>query len=193
MVVEHGLFDFFRLLSPLLMTQGVANLEQIGERHLQYKRAFWTSKQLDKPLLVIGRPKTPWNHPCSPDVTVDIDPAVLRDCPVGGTVADVRDLPFTDKEFGASFASHVLEHLPIPDISLSWKELHRVSHVVFVAGPREGNILASLIPDHTSFVYQLQDGSIRVNPFNPKLEAFILLPSAEGASLFRKAARVFPR
>jgi SAM-dependent methyltransferase len=47
--------------------------------------------------------------------------------------ADVQRLPFRDKEFGAVIASHVLEHVPRPDVALC--ELGRVADEVFVICP----------------------------------------------------------
>jgi ubiquinone/menaquinone biosynthesis C-methylase UbiE len=47
--------------------------------------------------------------------------------------ADVQRLPFRNKQFGAVIASHVLEHVPRPDVALC--ELERVADEVFVICP----------------------------------------------------------
>ncbi len=64
------------------------------------------------------------------DVNLDIVP---RNVPrfVQGDIQDLHI--FRDKQFGAVYAAHVLEHVDDPDRAL--KELRRVSHNVFVITP----------------------------------------------------------
>ena len=94
-----------------------------------------------KPLLVVGRPGGwPSVYGCG-DVTVDLDPRVLTDCPEGGQVTDVRDLPFDDRRFGAVFCSHVLDCLSTPeDVEKACQELRRVADEVFLCVTLAQNI-----------------------------------------------------
>ena len=142
------------------------SLDQQAERTLKYQEGLAYSRRVGKAFLVVGTPKfMPWqprgNHPCG-DVHVDIDPRVLRECPVA-RVADVRALPFSEREFGAAATMHVLEHLPsVEDALLAWRELHRVADLVLVAGPSPLSPVARLVPDHGLWAYQLPDGSLYV-------------------------------
>lgn len=142
------------------------SLDQQAERTLKYEQGLAYSRRAGKGFLVVGTPKfMPWqprgNHPCG-DVHVDLDPRVLRECPVA-KVADVRALPFADGEFGAVATMHVLEHLPsVEDALLAWQELQRVADLVLVAGPSPLNPIARLVPDHGLWAYQLPDGNLYV-------------------------------
>lgn len=76
------------------------------------------------PLLNIGAgtPSTSWQGACL-DGDVNVDLAGRRDVPHGTpgvvTYADAQDLrDFRTGAFGAVLASHVLEHLPRPDVAL---------------------------------------------------------------------------
>ncbi|MFC1961591.1 methyltransferase domain-containing protein [Chloroflexota bacterium] len=66
----------------------------------------------------------------SSDVNLDI---VARDVP-HFVLGDIQNLEmFADKQFGAVYASHVLEHVEEPDTAL--RELSRVAEYVFVITP----------------------------------------------------------
>jgi len=80
-----------------------------------------------KPLLNVGC-KAVYTSEC--DVNLDIVPRRVPRFVQG----DIQDLHmFRDKQFGAVFASHVLEHVEDPDKALS--ELRRVAEGVFIISP----------------------------------------------------------
>lgn len=137
------------------------SLDQQAERTQKYNQGLAYSRAAGKPLLVVGTPGRFFRaHPCG-DVTLDLNPMVLRQCPQGGLVADVREIPYPPGYFGAALASHVMEHLPsVEDAILAWGELHRVADLVLVAGPSPLNLIARLVPDHCLWAYQLPDGSL---------------------------------
>jgi hypothetical protein len=110
-------------------------------RRRKYFLAREAAQQRGKPLLVIGRPGGwPSTYDCG-DVTLDLDPRVLTDCPEGGQVGDVRQLPFADKQFGAVFCSHVLDCLSTPeDVDRAYGELCRVADEVFLCYTLPHNI-----------------------------------------------------
>lgn len=125
--------------------------EEGAERQLLFTMGQKVAAEVEKPFLVVGRPKG--DYPCSPDATLDIDPSVLSVCPASGVVADVRDIPYDDKHFGVALVSHVLEHLfSLEDVQMAWRELWRVSDKVYVAYPRKSNIPAHLSGEHHLWV-----------------------------------------
>lgn len=70
--------------------------------------------------------------------------------------ADIRKLPFSDKHFGSSYCSHVLEHMPsAQDLAAAWSELHRVADAVYICVPSRASIWAHLVPDHYLWLKQL--------------------------------------
>jgi len=138
-------------ISALASHQLEAFATEASERTLLYQMGLRISAHTTKPFLIIGMPKD--DYPCSPDVTIDIDPRVTAVCPTSGMIADVRDIPYPDKSFAATFISHVLEHLPsLEDVSLAWREVWRISDTVFVAYPRKANLIAQLAPQHHLWV-----------------------------------------
>jgi ubiquinone/menaquinone biosynthesis C-methylase UbiE len=77
------------------------------------------------------------------DINLDI---VSRDVP-RFILGDIQKLNmFRNKQFGAVYASHVLEHVEDPDAAL--KELNRVADKVFVITPLPILPWAWLHPDH---------------------------------------------
>jgi len=114
--IANNLYHGLQLLSVALGYNGIV----FG----QAKRA---ADRCGKPLLNVGCKSV---YTDSSDVNLDI---VARDVPrfVRGDIQDLK--MFTDKEFGAVYASHVLEHVEDPDAAL--KELHRISENVFVITP----------------------------------------------------------
>jgi hypothetical protein len=64
------------------------------------------------------------------DVCTDIDPRACKGAPQVVT-ADITDLPFEDKEFGAVFVGHVFPHLGLEDKALAWQEVTRVADTVY--------------------------------------------------------------
>lgn len=89
------------------------------------------------------------------DVNVDIAGSGLcvRD---NVCYADAHDLPFTDKQFGAVIASHVLEHVQDPRRVMA--ELRRVADEVFVICPRWWAPHTWLHPGHRW--YLRRDGTL---------------------------------
>ena len=75
------------------------------------------------------------------DVNVDVVP---RDVP-NFKQADIYHLPFTDKEIGVAWVSHILEHLEDPDAAV--KEVERVSDFQFFLVPDWWSSSAA-IPSH---------------------------------------------
>ena len=77
------------------------------------------------------------------DVNLDIVPRQVDNFVCG----DIQNLRmFKDKQFGAVYASHVLEHVQNPDIALS--ELRRVAEKVFIITPLPLWPWAWLHPEH---------------------------------------------
>jgi hypothetical protein len=146
--------------------QGSVMLSQAIERQAKYQRAREIADRAGKPLLVVGGPlggnpfrgiiRIP-SYPCG-DYCLDIDPGSCEGCS-NIVVADVRDIPFPDRFFGAVLCSHVVEHMPTIDHAIkAIEELYRVADKVLVASPRKASILAWLIPDHFLWVRQDESG-----------------------------------
>jgi SAM-dependent methyltransferase len=86
------------------------------------------------------------SHYVAVDVQARLAEAVRRtlpDVPVEILVADTRSLPFDDAEFDLGLLSHVIEHVrdPLPVL----RETARVSRLVYVEVPLEGNLLSRLV------------------------------------------------
>ncbi|KKK68560.1 hypothetical protein LCGC14_2942840, partial [marine sediment metagenome] len=125
-------------------------VKELNNRHEEYDKAAEYAHLIGKPLMVVGQ--TMGRHPCG-DVCVDI-----AGCPTcsNSVTADVQDLfVFEDKNFGAAFASHVLEHIDSPD--LAWMELNRVADKVFIAYPFSHR-LTSTLHGHKWFVNKTAGG-----------------------------------
>jgi len=111
---------------------------QYYERVLFYRLAEKYAKIVGKPLLVIGKPKGRHGYG---DVCVDwdgVDPKCVKE--------DVQALPYADKQFGACFCSHVLEH--VEDATKAYAEMARVADRVWVAYPHAWSAMAWIHPDH---------------------------------------------
>ena len=96
-------------------------------------------------MLVVGEPDG--EYPCPPTGGALVD---LRQTSVcrNHVRASVESLPmFRDKQFGAAFCSHVLEHVNQPQRALA--ELRRVADHVWISYPRPWRIATYLIPGHT--------------------------------------------
>ncbi len=148
--------------------QAVVHLGQVAERKVNYRAAVAEAIARRKPLLVVGGPlgANPLRrllpmpaHGCG-DVCFDIDPHACQGC-ASGVQGDVRDLSrFKDGEFGAAYASHVLEHLPtVEDARRAVAELRRVADVVFIVSPRKSSFVAWLIPGHHLWV-TVEEGEV---------------------------------
>jgi hypothetical protein len=135
------------------------------DKNRKYRCASDFACKVNKPLLVVGGP---WgnkkfrrwlNKPAHGygDVCIDIDRKAIRGHQYG-VIASVTHLPFSDKTFGAAFASHLLEHLPTTgDAKKALDELNRVAEAVFIVYPSRQSIAGWLISDHHLWVWQ-KDG-----------------------------------
>lgn len=130
--------------SSLACTEILNQLQEFRDRAAYFRKAYSISRQLNKPMLLVGRPKA--RHPCA-DYNLDIDPEIARECP-NWVIADARNIPFPDGFFGSLYVGHVIEHIPNPWAALM--EFQRVSDYVVVLYPRYSSWLARLHPDHVS-------------------------------------------
>jgi len=88
------------------------------------------------------------------DVCLDIDRSAIDGHP-NGVIANVTHIPFSDKIFGAAFASHLLEHLAtIDDAKKALAELHRTADAVFIVYPSRQSFAGWVMPDHHLWVWQ---------------------------------------
>jgi hypothetical protein len=135
---------------------------EIWQKNKRYKAAVSWSRKLGKPLLVAGGPWSNtgirrWlNMPAhgGGDVCLDIERRAFEGHP-HGLVADVTQIPFSNKAFGAVFASHLLEHLPsIYSANKALDELNRVAEAVFLVYPSRQSVGAWLHPGHHLWVWQ---------------------------------------
>jgi hypothetical protein len=135
---------------------------EISQKNKRYAAAVKCCQKLGKPLLVAGGPwsnrtiRRKLNMPAhgSGDVCLDIDRRAFEGHP-RGLIADVTQIPFIDKTFGAVFASHLLEHLPsINSANKALDELNRVSDAVFLVYPSRQSVGAWLHPGHHLWVWQ---------------------------------------
>ena len=137
-------------------------LGEIADKRKKYATASAYAQEKGKPLLVVGGP---WGNkrarhllrmPAhgSGDVCLDTDGNAIHGHP-NGVIADVTYIPFSDKSFGAVFASHLLEHLPsTDDAKKALAELKRVAATVFIAYPSRQSIAGWLTPGHHLWVWQ---------------------------------------
>lgn len=162
------------VVSALGIWQGIVEYKQNIERQSKYEMARASANFVGKPLLVVGGPygeyifrhifKIPASHGYG-DVCLDINPQACQENPDDNqqVIADVKKIPFSDRYFGAAFASHVLEHLPtIADAERAINELYRVADAVFIASPSKFSVGGWLVPGHHLWVKQLSDNTIEV-------------------------------
>lgn len=122
------------LFIAFILFQIIVVAYEFWDRYKKFKRAQAYARLQEKPLLVVGRPGNNRIkvYTCG-DVTLDLDPAVMKDCPEGGCIADVRSIPYPDAYFGAAFVSFVLDYLPsVQEFQKAVKELHRVADKVVI-------------------------------------------------------------
>jgi len=146
------------LLGGVIGRELICQMIEIKERRQVFNQARKYADSIGKPLLVVGAPKFGFNHPYG-DVTIDISPDIPT--PFNYEIADVRQIPYTDKYFGAAHVSHVLEHLPtIEDACQALDELERVADKVFVVSPHKHSLMAWINPHHHLWVLPDGDGYI---------------------------------
>ncbi|HEY54908.1 MAG TPA: class I SAM-dependent methyltransferase [Dehalococcoidia bacterium] len=137
-------------------------LVETRDKNSKYRAATACAKKSGKQLLIAGGPwgvtktRRRLNKPAhgSGDVCLDIDRRALGDHP-RGVVASVTHIPFSDKCFGAAFASHLLEHLPtVADGKQALEELNRVAEAVFIVSPSRQSFSGWLTRGHHLWVWQ---------------------------------------
>ena len=151
--------------------QAVVMHSEARERSAKSDLAERTARSLGKPFLVVGGPwgDNPFRkvmniqyHACG-DFCVDLDPEACSKCDTRFVQADIRDLPFANKQMGAVLCSHVLEHMPsAQDCSQAWRELHRVAERVFICVPSKQSVIAWLVPDHYLWVQEVGTRTLKV-------------------------------
>lgn len=159
----------------IFLSQVAVIAAEFSDRYKKFRQARAFARAAGKPLLVVGRPgNNRIKVYTGGDVTIDLDPGVLKDCPQGGCVADVRSIPFHDGHFGAAFVSFVLDYMPsVPDFEKAMAELHRVADRVFVCHTKLFNIRWRYlpIPDRVNVWISEKDGKLRARPSPWRLRA----------------------
>jgi hypothetical protein len=155
-----------KLLIGALVYEGAISVKEEIERHSAYNQAREYSDATGKPLLVVGMKRFPW-QPDNGDITVDLDPKVEE--LEGGICADICDLPFPDKYFGAVYCPHVLEHLrTAEDVQQAVNECTRVADEAYFLCPSPYKISNLFLPSHHQRVWFDQAlNQIRVKHWNP--------------------------
>lgn len=152
----------------IFLSQVAVIAAEFTDRRRKFRQARAFAEAASKPLLVVGRPgNNRIRVYTGGDVTIDLDPEVLKDCPHGGCIADVRSIPFADGYFGAAFVSFVLDYMPsVPDFEKAVAELHRVADNVFVCHTRLFNIRWRYlpIPDRVNVWISEKDGKLQARP-----------------------------
>jgi 2-polyprenyl-3-methyl-5-hydroxy-6-metoxy-1,4-benzoquinol methylase len=121
---------------------------QAVEKDNAFNNAVSAARSSGKPLLNAGCGGD-WHHWMAKDISsisdVNVD-IVERDVP-NFVLTSIEDMPmFEDKQFGAAFCSHVIEHVDDPDKAMA--ELNRVADEVFVITPEWWDILTYVNPNH---------------------------------------------
>lgn len=157
-------------LVAVVAWQVAVHAYQLLQRSRVYTLARRHADVAAKPLLVAGGPYGAsrgyfwWRILKLPphgygDVCLDISPKACKGAPKQ-VIADVREIPFPDKYFGAAFCSHILEHMQnLKEGQKAVNELLRVTNKVFVLGPSKQSILAWLTSGHHLWAYQ-KEGTI---------------------------------
>ena len=149
-----------KLILAVCVHQTLGLVSRFDEARTKYDQAQQAADERGKPLLVVGGPngsnatyQDSWVAPFSAikawaniqphgggDVCVDLDPNACEG--YNYIKADITDLPFHDKEFGAVLSSHVLEHMADADTcQRAFSELHRVADEVYLSLPPKSSSL----------------------------------------------------
>jgi len=135
---------FIIAAAPMAAREALLCQEWFRRRRELYDQAEAAARLRGKPLLVIGRPRGRDHGPG--DVTVDLHPAVVRECP-RGIQADARDLRMLrDKAFGAVYVGEVFECVT-PDLETAVREAFRVADEMFVQHIDPRSLSAELHPE----------------------------------------------
>jgi len=135
---------------------------EVRSKNEKYQAALAYAKSKNKPLLIAGGPygnqlirrllKIPAHG--NGDICLDIDRNAIEGHP-NPVIASVTNIPFSDKTFGAAFASHLLEHLPTTgDARQALTELNRTAEAFFIASPSRQSISGWLHPGHHIWIWQ---------------------------------------
>ena len=160
-------------LLGLATQQAYALLRENHERRMKYTAASMTAEAAGKPFLVVGGPfggKISGRifgmqaHGCG-DICLDMDSRACGMC--NFHEGDIRNIPFNNKEFGAVFCSHVLEHMYTgEDCAQAWWELNRVADTVFVCLPGKDTIIGWIASGHRLWVSNLGSGVLKIQERN---------------------------
>lgn len=163
------------------------HLVQSAQRRSTFSAAQSAAKSLGKPLLVIGKPRG--QYPCG-DVVLDLEPP-SGECPVmqQGNVESMS--MFKDKQFGAVFCSHVIEHTCKPEQAIS--ELNRVADNVFIVYPYPWRLSMLLVPGHSWLVFGKHDDPIFVPWFSSNCNSPSHFGGHDGAAWLNGHVRLVPR
>ncbi|MFH1690388.1 MAG: methyltransferase domain-containing protein [Candidatus Eisenbacteria bacterium] len=142
------------------------------ERKKLFTEARAEATRRGKPLLVVGAPDPGDPYGCG-DVVVDLRPA--KQCK--RTVrTSIESMPmFKDKEFGACFCAHVLEHVCQPLKALL--ELHRVADTVHICRPRPWTLTAWVVPGHAWLMVKNKAGGFDFLPLRDRCN----VPTRQGS------------
>jgi len=141
------------LLGAIAFSQVCVGVSQVVDRQTQYNQARNEADRRGKPLLVVGGPHGGGivrrtfrlkAHGFG-DVCTDIDPRACEGAPRIVT-ADILDLPFADKEFGAVFVGHIFRHLHGDDKDMAWQEVSRVADSVYYTNQSRFWLLGYIAP-----------------------------------------------
>ena len=167
------LFSMIGVSVGVIIWQLAVLVGEIQDKDSKYEGALASARKAGKPLLVAGGPwsdrgirrwlKMPAHG--AGDVCIDIELRAFDGHPYG-LIADITRIPFSDKAFGAVFASHILEHMPsVYHANMALDELERVAETVFLAYPSRQSIGAWLHPGHCLWVWQ-KGSTVYVEPRN---------------------------
>lgn len=155
-----------------LLWNGAVVIADRDERWAKYIEARQRADEMGKQLLVVGGPYGRNSILCrlmgaAPthgygDCCVDIEEAAVLGAP-RAVIADVRNMPFTDKEFGVVFCSHVLEELPgIRACEDAIMEMGRVADEILLCCRSKLLITNWLDLGQQTWVSQDRDGTIHL-------------------------------
>jgi Methyltransferase domain len=157
-----GWFIVLLIVLGIIIWQLSVWIDETRFKNKQYQTALAYARSKNKPLLIAGGPygnrrirhllKIPAHG--SGDFCLDINREAVDGHP-NAVIASVTHIPFSDKTFGAVFASHLLEHLPTTtEGRQALAELNRTAEAVFIVSPSRQSISGWLHPDHHLWVWQ---------------------------------------
>lgn len=159
------LYVVLAMLAAVGIWQLVVWMIEIQDKNRKYRTADNHARERAKPMLVVPGPwgvksaRRWFNKPAhgGGDICLDIDRRAVSGHPCA-VVGSVTRIPFTDGTFGATFVSHLLEHMPTTnDAVQALDELNRVSDAVFLVYPSRQSIANWVIPEHKLWVWQKGD------------------------------------